>query len=79
MLVVLDHSKILTKLNDNAYVIDLPENFEINPTFNIKDLVEYNGPNFNPINPLSIMIREENELMSYFLRDPTFPIPRYQS
>jgi len=67
----------LTKLKDNSYVIDLPEGFGINPTFNIKDLVEYNGPNFNPINPLSIVIREENELMSHFLRDPTFPTFRY--
>jgi len=38
--------KILTKLNDNVYVIDFPEDFRINPTFNIEDLVEIQGSKF---------------------------------
>ena len=29
--------KILIKLNDNAYIIDLLEDFEINPTFTIEE------------------------------------------
>ena len=38
--------KILIKLNNNAYVIDLSKNFKINPTLNVKDLVDYNGLDF---------------------------------
>ena len=44
--------KILTKLNDNAYIINLHIDFEISPTFNIENLVDYMSHNFNPSNPL---------------------------
>ena len=43
--------QILKKLND-VYVIDLSQNFSISSTFNIKNLVGYKGPDFNPSNPL---------------------------
>ena len=66
--------KILTKLNDNVYDIDLPEDFKINHVSNIEDLMEYKGPNFNPNNSL---------LMSYpwaiFWETPTSPTLRYYS
>ena len=39
--------QILKKLNDNTYVIDLSKNFDINSTFNVKDLVDHKGPDFN--------------------------------
>jgi hypothetical protein len=33
--------KILAKINDNAYKLELPPEFEVSPTFNISDLRPY--------------------------------------
>jgi hypothetical protein len=35
--------KILAKINDNAYKLELPLEFEVNPSFNISDLRPYMG------------------------------------
>ena len=35
--------KILEKINDNAYKLELPPEFGISPTFNISDLKPYLG------------------------------------
>jgi hypothetical protein len=35
--------KVLEKINDNAYKLDLPINFWVSPTFNIADLKPYLG------------------------------------
>ena len=60
--------KILTKLNGNVCIIDLPEDFRINHTFYIEDLIEYKGSNFNPNN---LLVDEPTP--EHFLRDPYFP------
>jgi hypothetical protein len=44
------HYKIIEKINDNAYKLELPPEFGVSPTFNIADLTPY--------------LREEDELES---------------
>ncbi|GAV75601.1 hypothetical protein CFOL_v3_19079, partial [Cephalotus follicularis] len=41
--------KIVHRINDNAYVVDLPSSFGISATFNVIDLFEY--PEEKPLYP----------------------------
>ena len=43
--------QILKKINSNAYVVDLPPDFDISCTFNIEDLVPYRGIFDTPSDP----------------------------
>jgi hypothetical protein len=42
--------KILKKINDNTYVIDLPEDLAISSTFNMSDIFEYFQPEDSELN-----------------------------
>ncbi|KAH9314315.1 hypothetical protein KI387_022942, partial [Taxus chinensis] len=37
------HCKIVKKINDNAYEVELPGNFDISPVFNVSDLYSFHG------------------------------------
>jgi hypothetical protein len=53
--------QILQKINDNAYVVDLPAEMTISPTFNVADLFEYHPPDECPshlINARTCSIQE---------------------
>ena len=43
--------KILKKIGSNAYILELPSDLGISPTFNVSDLIEYKEPMMIPSEP----------------------------
>ena len=44
--------EVMKRINDYAYILNLPEGFGISPIFNVEDLVAYKCPDFNRSKPL---------------------------
>jgi hypothetical protein len=67
-----DTFKILEKINDNAYKIELPLEFGVIPTFNISDLRPYLGEEDEvPLRTTSIQEGEDDEDIN--MLDTTIP------
>jgi hypothetical protein len=64
--------KILEKINDNAYKLELPPKFGVSPTFNISDLLPYLGEEHEVLSrTASIQEGEDNE--DIITSDTTIP------
>ena len=53
--------KILSKINDNAYIVDIPDDWGISNSFNISDLVEFHESKDIPTEMFSSSTPLENE------------------
>jgi len=58
--------KVLTKINDNAYILDLPAEFGVSTSFNVADLKPYVGEDEElPSRTTSISEGEDDEDINY--------------
>jgi hypothetical protein len=58
--------KVLTKINDNAYILDLPAEFGVSTSFNVADLKPYAGADEElPSRTTSVQEGEDDEDINY--------------
>ncbi|WVZ80713.1 hypothetical protein U9M48_028170 [Paspalum notatum var. saurae] len=72
--------KVLTKINDNAYILDLPAEFGVSTSFNVADLKPYVGEDEElPSRATSVLEGEDDEDINYNTSTSTpaapFPAP----
>jgi hypothetical protein len=56
-----DPFKILAKINDNAYKLELPPEFGVSPSFNISDLRSYLGEEDEMLSRMTLMQEGEDD------------------
>jgi hypothetical protein len=64
--------KILEKINDNAYKLELPPEYGVSPTFNISDLQPYLGEE-DEVLSRTISIQEGVDVKDITTSDTTIP------
>ena len=66
--------KVLTKINDNAYILDLPAEFGVSTSFNVADLKPYAGEDEElPSRTTSLQEGEDDEDITMSTTTPAAP------
>jgi hypothetical protein len=67
--------KVLTKINDNAYILDLPPEFGVSTSFNVADLKPYMGEDEELPSKTTSVQEEDDDEDTRSTSTPAAPFP----